>query len=102
MKTKEEILKQMEEEMPFEMIGSGQMPYILEAMEIYAQEVVKNNTVLPLISSISSMNKAMKEFLSGIDEELEKDPHNEKMLGAKWAYSIAISQFHNRFNRYCR
>lgn len=63
----------------------------------------KGNTVLPLVvGSISSMNEAMKEFLSGIDEELEKDPHNEKMLGAKWAYSIAISQFYNRFNRYCR
>ena len=50
MRTKEEILKQMEEEMPFEMIGTGQMPYILEAMEIYAQELVKNNAVLPLVS----------------------------------------------------
>ena len=63
----------------------------------------KGNAVLPLvIGSISSMNEAMKEFLSGIDEELEKDPHNKEMQGAKWAYLIAISQFHNRFNRYCR
>ena len=63
----------------------------------------QDNTVLPLVvGSISSMNKAMKEFLSGIDEELEKDPHNKIMQGAKWAYSIAISQFYNRFNRYCR
>ena len=63
----------------------------------------KDNDVLPLvIGSISSMNEVMKEFLSGIDEELEKDPHNKKLQGAKWAYSIAISQFYNRFNRYCR
>ena len=62
----------------------------------------KDNDVSPLISSISSMNEVMKEFLSGIDEELEKDPHNKKLQGAKWAYSIAISQFYNRFNRYCR
>ena len=62
----------------------------------------KGNAVSPLIDSISSMNKAMKEFLSGIDEELEKDPNNEKIQGAKWAYSIAISQFYNRFNRYCQ
>ncbi|MDD4154106.1 MAG: hypothetical protein PHT30_01680 [Bacilli bacterium] len=62
----------------------------------------KDNAVSPLISSISSMNEVMKEFLSGIDEELEKDPHNKIMQGAKWAYSIAISQFYNRFNRYCR
>jgi hypothetical protein len=38
--------------MPFEMIGSGQMPYILEAMEIYAQEVVKNNAVLPHVINL--------------------------------------------------
>lgn len=51
----------------------------------------QDNTVLPLVvGSISSMNEVMKEFLSGIDDELEKDPHNEKMKGAKWAYSIAI------------
>jgi len=63
----------------------------------------KDNTVLPIVvGSISSMNEVMKEFLSGIDEELEKDPHNKKLQGAKWAYSIAISQFYNRFNRYCR
>ena len=63
----------------------------------------QDNTVLPLVvGSISSMNKAMKEFLSGIDEELEKDPNNKLMQGAKWAYSIAISQFYNRFNRYCQ
>ena len=63
----------------------------------------KGNAVLPLVvGSISSMNEVMKEFLSGIDEELEKDPHNKIMQGAKWAYSIAISQFYNRFNRYCR
>ena len=63
----------------------------------------KGNTVLPLVvGSISSMNEVMKEFLSGIDEELEKDPHNKIMQGAKWAYSIAISQFYNLFNRYCR
>jgi len=58
---------------------------------------------LPLVlGSISSMDEVMKEFLSGIDEELKKDPHNKKMKGAKWAYLIAISQFHNRFNRYCQ
>ena len=63
----------------------------------------QDNTVLQLIiGSISSMNEVMKEFLSGIDEELEKDPHNKIMQGAKWAYSIAISQFYNRFNRYCQ
>lgn len=50
MRTKEEILKQMEEEMPFKMIDKGQVPYIIEAMEIYAQEVVKNNAVSPLVS----------------------------------------------------
>lgn len=63
----------------------------------------QDNAVLPLVvGSISSMNEIMKKFLSGIDEELEKDPHNKKLQGAKWAYSIAISQFYNRFNRYCQ
>ena len=63
----------------------------------------KDNAVLPLVvGSISSMNEVMKEFLSGIDEELEKDPNNKKLQGAKWAYSIAISQFYNRFDKYCR
>ena len=51
MRTKEEILKQMEEAMPFEMIGKGQMPYILEAMEIYAQEQVKNIAYEPVLAT---------------------------------------------------
>ena len=62
----------------------------------------RQSIILLVVGSISSMNEVMKEFLSGIDEELEKDPHNKIMQGAKWAYSIAISQFYNRFNRYCR
>lgn len=53
MRTKEDILKQMEEEMPFEMIGKGQMPYILEAMEIYAQEQVKNIAYEPVLANVN-------------------------------------------------
>jgi hypothetical protein len=53
-------------------------------------------------NSISSMNEAMKEFLTGIDEELKKAPDSDTFKGAKWAYKIAISQFNNRFNRYCQ
>ncbi len=41
MRTKEEILDNMIEEMPFQLIGKDQvLPYIKEAMEIYAQERV--------------------------------------------------------------
>lgn len=39
MRSKEEIFKQMREEMPWQVIGETQLkPYILEAMQIYADE----------------------------------------------------------------
>lgn len=78
MKTKEEILKQMEEEMPFEMIGKGQMPYILEAMEIYAQQQVKKNVALSGVmqslpdwyKSLSLLELQMKELQEDIPKNL--------------------------------
>lgn len=46
MRTKDEILDKMFEVMPYQMIGKEQLlPYIKEAMEIYAQEQVKNCSI---------------------------------------------------------
>lgn len=52
--------------------------------------------------SILSTKKTMDDFLKEIQHSLNDDPKDERLLGAEWAYKIAISQFHNRFSRYYR
>jgi len=52
--------------------------------------------------SILSTKETMDEFLKEIQHSLVGNPTDERLLGAEWAYKIAVSQFHNRFNRYYR
>jgi hypothetical protein len=52
--------------------------------------------------SILSTKEAMDDFLKEIQDSLIEDPNNERLLGAEWAYKIAVSQFYNRFSRYYR
>lgn len=52
--------------------------------------------------SISSMKETMDSFFQEIEEEIKAEPNNMKLIGARWAYRIAMEQFHNRFAKYYR
>ena len=62
--------------------------------------IVVNTKPANIRKSILSTKKVMDEFLKEIEHSLVNNPNDEKLLGAKWAYKIAVSQFHNRFSRY--
>lgn len=50
--------------------------------------------------SISSMKETMDSFFREIEEEIKAEPNNLKLIGARWAYRIAMEQFNNRFKKY--
>ncbi len=50
--------------------------------------------------SISSMKETMDSFFQKIEEEIKAEPNNMKLIGARWAYRIAMEQFNNRFQKY--
>lgn len=52
--------------------------------------------------SISSMKETMDSFFQEIEEEIKAEPNNMKLIGARWAYRIAMEQFNNRFKKYYR
>lgn len=76
------------------------MAQIINALE---KDLIEQGQTLPIVDvsgSILSTKKVMDDFLKEIQHSLIENPDDERLLGAEWAYKIAISQFHNRFSRY--
>jgi len=64
-RTKEEIFKQMREEMPWKVIGEEQLkPYILEAMQVYADQEsrVFANWLSNTVVAGRTMDKLFKDY----------------------------------------
>jgi hypothetical protein len=60
MRTKEEIIRKMIEEMPYQLIGKDQvLPYIQEAMEIYARELVSESKSFDIHNCINEICDAV-------------------------------------------
>lgn len=65
-------------------------------------EETTNSDLGAVSGSISSMKETMDSFFQEIEEEIKADPNNMKLIGARWAYRIAMEQFNNRFKKYYR
>lgn len=61
-----------------------------------------NSDLGTVVRSISSMKETMASFFQEIEEEIKAEPNNMKLIGARWAYRIAMEQFNNRFKKYYR
>lgn len=59
-----------------------------------------NSDLGTVVRSISSMKETMASFFQEIEEEIKAEPNNMKLIGARWAYRIAMEQFNNRFKKY--
>lgn len=70
--------------------------------ETKKQEETAQLGIGAVIDSISSMKETMDSFFKEIEEEIKAEPNNLKLIGARWAYRIAMEQFHNRFKKYYR
>ena len=66
MRTKEEIINNMMDEMPFD-LSENIKPYILEAMEIYAKEVISNN-VIHDVSDTFTANDVQRAYYDGLND----------------------------------
>lgn len=63
-------------------------------------EDTANSDLGAVSDSISSMKETMDSFFREIEEEIEAEPNNLMLIGARWAYRIAMDQFHNRFKKH--
>jgi len=84
MKTKEEIIKQMVDVMPFR-LSENLVPYIYEAMEIYTKQQVKDDVVLPDVINWVDAKKRLPESWG---EDYLTCRRNKNKEDGIWIYDV--------------
>ena len=93
-RTKDSILKDMNEIMPFEDIAPEQLPYIREAMDIYADQ--KSNTPQKALE----LNKQLKpeaifEWCNNLEKRIEKLEDKPDIPGIIWDPTDNDDEWHS-------